>query len=173
MWWARHVGVRLGMARCSGLKCGLGWINVVCVIRPRWWHLVRQALTKPPEEPAGEADGKEQPDLIKALLGSRQETALQQLLEKFLAAEGGHCEPPRMDGQMDRPVKVGTHREPGCPWGRPCSRDGLEHSDFSLGLSVRRHGPGGLGEGVNVRYIRQSHQLCVCEWESGVNTHSP
>ena len=42
-----------------------------------------QALTKPPEEAAGEADGKEQPDLVKALLGSRQETALQQLLEKI------------------------------------------------------------------------------------------
>lgn len=69
---------------------------------------MRQALTKPPEEAAGEADGKEQPDLVKALLGSRQETALQQLLEKFLAAESGHCGPPRMDGQMDRPVKVGT-----------------------------------------------------------------
>ena len=26
---------------------------------------------------------------------------LQQLLEKFLAAEGGHCGPPRMDGQME------------------------------------------------------------------------
>ena len=38
-----------------------------------------QALTKPPEDAAGEADGKEQPDLVKALLGSRQETALQQL----------------------------------------------------------------------------------------------
>ena len=56
--------------------------------------MVWQALTKPPEEAAGEADGKEQPDLVKALLGSRQETALQQLLEKFLAAEGGHCGPP-------------------------------------------------------------------------------
>ena len=69
-----------------------------------------QALTKPPEDAAGEADGKEQPDLVKALLGSRQETALQQLLEKFLAAEGGHCGPPRMDGQMDRPEKGGTQR---------------------------------------------------------------
>lgn len=64
-----------------------------------WW----QALTKPPEEAAGEADGKEQPDLVKALLGSRQETALQQLLEKFLTAEGGHCGLQQMDGQMDRP----------------------------------------------------------------------
>ena len=69
-----------------------------------------QALTKPPEDAAGEADGKEQPDLVKALLGSRQETTLQQLLEKFLAAEGGHCGPPRMDGQMDRPEKGGTQR---------------------------------------------------------------
>lgn len=59
-----------------------------------------QALTEPPEEAAGEADGKEQPDLVKALLGSRQETALQQLLEKFLAAEGGHCSPPT-DGWTD------------------------------------------------------------------------
>lgn len=52
----------------------------------------------------------EQPDLVKALLGGEQETALQQLLEKFLAAEGGHCGPPRMDGQMDRPEKGGTQR---------------------------------------------------------------
>lgn len=69
-----------------------------------------QTLTEPPEEAAGKADGKEQPDLVKALLGSRQETSLQQLLEKFLAAEGGHCSPPQMDGQMDRPAKVGTQR---------------------------------------------------------------
>ena len=59
-----------------------------------------QALTKPPEEAAGEAYGKEQPNLVKALLGSRQETALQQLLEKFLAAESGHCGLPRMDEQI-------------------------------------------------------------------------
>lgn len=73
------------------------------------WHMVWQALTEPPEEAAGEADGEEQPDLVKALLGSRKETALQQLLEKFLAAEGGHCGPLWMDGQMDRPAK-GVHR---------------------------------------------------------------
>lgn len=36
-----------------------------------------QTLTQPPKEAAGEADGKEQPDLVKALLDSRQETALQ------------------------------------------------------------------------------------------------
>lgn len=129
-----------------------------------------QALTEPPEEAAGEADGKEQPDLVKALLGSRQETALQQLLEKFLAAEGGHRSPSRMGGQMDRPVKVGTQ-----------SRDvhGADHAqgiglsaDFSWGLSnPSRHTElGGLGEGVGVRYIRLSRQLCV--WERPGCTHT-
>lgn len=42
-----------------------------------WWNTMWQALTQSPKEAAGEADGKEQPDLVKALLDSRQETALQ------------------------------------------------------------------------------------------------
>lgn len=91
-----------------------------------------QALTEPPEEAAGEADGKQQPDLVKALLSSRQETALQQLLEKFLAAEGGHCGPPRKDGQMDRPAKVGTQSRYVHGAGNAQEMDLSTH--FSLGL---------------------------------------
>ena len=64
-----------------------------CVLQVGW-------QSKPPEEATGETDGKEQPDLVKALLGSRQETVLQELLEKFLAAESGHCGLPRMDEQI-------------------------------------------------------------------------
>lgn len=141
-----------------------------------------QVLTEPPEESAGEADGKEQPDLVKDLLGSRQETSLQQLLEKFLAAEGGHRSPSRMDGQMDRPVKVGTQStEQGCPRGRLCSRHRLEYSDFSLGLSNPfRHtvlaGVGGWGWGSGRGCGCQVHQIeppAVRVGESWVHTHSP
>lgn len=103
------------MHKCG--KCDMAW----------WWeHIVWQALTKPPEETACEADNKEHPDLVKALLGSRQKTAMQQLLEKFLAAKGGHCRPPQMYGQMDRPAngeRVDTEGARITYW----ARDGHEH----------------------------------------------
>ena len=64
-----------------------------CMLQVGW-------QSEPPEEAAAKTDGKEQPDLVKALLGSRQETVLQELLEKLPAAEGGHCGPPGLDEQM-------------------------------------------------------------------------
>jgi hypothetical protein len=51
-------------------------MNVADMVTSDVVHTV-QTLTKPPEETAGEAEGKEQPDLVKALLDGRQETALQ------------------------------------------------------------------------------------------------
>lgn len=47
-------------------------------------------LTQSPEETAYQAQEQKCPDLFKALLGSWQDTAVQQLLVEFLPCECGH-----------------------------------------------------------------------------------